>query len=96
MRVWRWQVSIQGAELAGDRFLSVRLGPHHKSPTLDENGSPDSLVLEFESNQWVLYLLDGSGKVIQCIFPGPLESAYRLAQQSYGVAPAEWIEDSDD
>jgi hypothetical protein len=67
----------------------VRLGPHHKS------GLAAALVLEFESDQWVLYLLDASGKIIEPIFPGTLDNAISMALQTYGVAPGEWKEDSD-
>ena len=79
--------------MPGDRFLSVRLRPHHRSP-VDKNTLPDALVLEFESNQWVLYLLDTSEKIIEVVFPGTLENAFSMTQKNYGVAPEEWIEDS--
>ena len=88
MRVWLWR-----ARVLGDRFLSVRLGPRHRSVALDKEGLPDALVLEFESSQWVLYLLGASGKIIEAIFPGTLANAFDITQRDYGVAPDEWTED---
>jgi hypothetical protein len=61
----------------------------------DKSNLPDALVLEFESDQWVLYLLDASGRIIQPIFPGTLENAFRMAQLAYGVSPEEWVEELD-
>jgi len=75
------------------RFLSVRLGPHHVQV---EPSAPSArgLVLEFESGQWVLYYLDADDQMIGCLFPGALDAGFDHARREFGVRPEEWIEDS--
>jgi hypothetical protein len=52
------------------------------------------LVLEYESNQWVLYHLGADNKIIAPMFPGTLDAALLYAMQTFGVRPEEWADDS--
>jgi len=70
----------------------VRLGPHHVQAAL-RSPVPSALVLEFESDQWVLYFWDADDKITGAHFPGSFEAAMRYAEQWYGIKPDEWIED---
>src|ERR1051326_3882775 len=50
-------------DLRRERFLFVRLGPQHLAIDYPYP-KPDALVLEFESDQWVLYFyLAAEGKI---------------------------------
>jgi hypothetical protein len=77
-------------KLSRERFLSVRLGPHH----VVTKQRPSALVLEFESEQWVLYFLNSEEKIENCYFPGSLEAGLAYAKDHFGVRPEEWGEDS--
>jgi hypothetical protein len=75
--------------LSKERFLSIRLGPHH-------SGAPENtfaLVLEFESEQWVLYFLDEQHKIKGSLFLGSLEAGLAYSHAHFGVRPEEWTED---
>ncbi len=76
-----------------ERFLTVRLGPHHLT-NLRPDQSTRALVLEFESDQWVLYFLEANNKIIGSLFPVSLEAGLSLVQREFGVRPEEWTEDS--
>jgi hypothetical protein len=80
-------------QVSEERFLSVRLGPHH-AVALSATKPPHALVLEFEGNQWVLYFLDASGKIASSQFPGSLEAAFAFATEQFGIRASEWVEDS--
>ena len=81
-------------KLSKERFLSVRLGPQHVAVNYP-HPMPDALVLEFESDQWVLYFYLWAEKKIEgCYIPGSLEAGLAYAKEHFGVRPEEWIEDS--
>jgi hypothetical protein len=73
-----------------ERFLSVRLGPHHLSLGTQPTSA---LMLEFESDQWVLYFLGSEDNITGCYFPGSLDAALEYAKDQFGVRPEEWTED---
>jgi hypothetical protein len=51
-------------------------------------------VLEFESDQWVLYFVNSHDEITGCYFPGSLDAALVYANDHFGIRPEEWIEDS--
>jgi hypothetical protein len=55
---------------------------------------PSALVLEYESNQWVLYFVNAEDKIESCYFPGSLEAAFAYTRDQFGIRPEEWTEDS--
>jgi hypothetical protein len=55
---------------------------------------PAALVLEYESHQWVLYLLGAEDQIEGCYFPGSLDAAFAYARDQFGIREEEWTEDS--
>ena len=73
--------------------MSVRLGPQHLAVNYP-HPIPAALVLEFESDQWVLYFLTANETIEGCYFPGSLEAGLAYAKEHFGVRTEEWTEDS--
>ncbi|HLY05415.1 MAG TPA: hypothetical protein VKR31_06680 [Rhizomicrobium sp.] len=78
---------------AGERFLSVRLGPQHSSKRLDF-ARTDALMLELERHQWILYFM-ANNEITGYRLPASLDAARGFAWEVFGIRPDEWIEDSD-
>ncbi|HET7084268.1 MAG TPA: hypothetical protein VFI23_05825 [Rhizomicrobium sp.] len=76
--------------LTPTRFLSLRLGAHHK-PTEGARG----LVLERLDGQWVLYYLDSQDGITGHRFVDTLDDGMDYAAQEFGVRRDEWMENSD-
>ena len=77
---------------AGERFLSVRLGPQHASKRLDFVRT-DALMLECDHHQWFLYFMTDN-EITGLRFPGSLDAARAFAWEVFSIMPDEWVEDS--
>ena len=84
------------------RFLSVRLSEQHIcnwretviGDASTELPAPATFVIECEDGQCWFYNLSATDKIASALQIVSLEAGFRIAEEKFGIAPNEWVEDS--